>query len=168
METLIRVHQAGIFRYLRFLGVYDRAVADDLAQETFLAAWRTGITSDDPVKQAAWLRGVARNLFLAHCRKQRRQPRALDAATLEKAELIWASNFLRDGDGFDYVEALRRCMERLSERQRLFLDLRYTQDKSREEMAQTLQMTEDGIKSALQRLRAILADCIAVRLKAEV
>lgn len=168
LAALVRIHQAEIFRYLRYLGAQDRNLAEDLVQEVFLAAWRSrsAPSADDVRRQAAWLRGVARNLFYAHCRREKKK-RPLDEATLFKAEALWADEFLRDGDGFNYVEALRHCLARLGDKQRRFLDLRYTQNKSRAEMAGMLRMTEDGIKSALQRIRALLADCIEQRFRSE-
>src|SRR6186997_2559087 len=56
-------HRLGIWRYLRFLGC-DDAAADDLTQETFLAVAR-GAGNGDAVRDVpAYLRGIARNLFL--------------------------------------------------------------------------------------------------------
>jgi RNA polymerase sigma-70 factor, ECF subfamily len=167
LETLVRTHQAEIYRYVRYLGASDCALAEDLVQETFLAAFQS--PNPPPLAElprvSGWLRGIARNLFLAHCRKSRTSPVQTDLDSLQKAETVWAAEFLRSGDGFDYVEALRRCMGSLAARQREFLDLRYTQNKSRTEMARLLRMTEDGIKTALQRIRASLMSCIQRRVE---
>jgi RNA polymerase sigma-70 factor (ECF subfamily) len=166
LETLVRTHQAEIYRYVRYLGASDCAVAEDLVQDTFLAAFQSADPppGSDLRRQSGWLRGIARNLFLYHCRRVRTNPVRTDTASLEKAENLWAVEFLRDGDGFDYVEALRRCLGTLGGKQRQVIDLCYNQGKSRLEMAKLLQMTEDGIKSALQRIRAALLSCIQRRL----
>ena len=47
----------------------DRALSEDIAQETFVAAWRSLSTLRDPTKLGEWLRGIARNL----ARKARRE-----------------------------------------------------------------------------------------------
>ena len=166
LETLVKAHQGGIFRYLRYLGARS-AVAEDLVQETFLAAFRARRSPDlhDDRATAAWLRAVARNLFLTHCRRSRANPVKVTEAFLEGAERVWASEFLRTGDGFDYVEALRACLETLSDKPRRTLALRYAEDRSRTEMAELLSMTENGVKSLLQRIRTSLAECVAKRLK---
>lgn len=167
LEALVRIHQAELYRYLRYLGASDRARAEDLVQETFLAAFRSpGPRDADERVQAAWLRGIARNLFFAHCRRSRRE-HSLDQAALDQAEAVWANEFLSAGNGFDYLEALRKCLTRLNARQRRFLDLRYAESKSRAEMAAALDMSEDGIKTGLQRIRALLSDCIQQRLRTE-
>ncbi len=165
---LIRGHQAEIYRYVRYLGA-AQDVAEDLVQETFLAALRgAGPPAGKPPRVvAAWLRGVARNLFLTHCRRQKRNPVRISSQLVREAEDYWSSTLLRDGDGFDYVEALRRCVSGLNGRKRLALKLRYAQGKSRAEMAAVLDMTENGVRSLLQRVRAALGGCIAKRLATE-
>jgi len=168
LQILMRCHQAEVYRYVRYLGA-DRSAAEDLVQETFLAAFRSPDPplSADAGRQRAWLRGIARNLFFAHCRRSRKSPIPVDGAYLEQAETFWATEFLQEGDGFDYVEALRECLKRLTAKGRRLLDLRYTHEKSRIEMSRLLGMSEQGIKSALRRIRARLADCIQRRLASE-
>ena len=90
-----------------------------------------------------------------------------DSRFLERAEAAWTAEFLRDGDGFDYVEALRKCLDRLTDRQRRAIDLRYAEKRSRAEMARQLDMTENGVKSLLRRIRAALGDCVQRRLNME-
>jgi DNA-directed RNA polymerase specialized sigma24 family protein len=116
---------------------------------------------------AGWLRGIGRNLFLMHCRRQRTSPVQFGLASLEEAEHLWVDEFLRDGDGFDYVAALHACLERLSVRKRDAIQRRYTKRQSRSTMAAELSMSEDGIKSLLSRIRLALGDCVRGRLSAE-
>lgn len=165
LESLVRTHEAEVFRYVRYLGPISSAEAEDLVQDTFLAAYRSPSppASQEPRLMAAWLRGIARNLFLSHCRKVRNSPIRTDTASLERAEATWAGEFLREGDGFDYVEALRGCVSKLAQKQKRVLDLYYTDGKSRAELASLCAMTEDGVKSLMRRTRAALAECIRKR-----
>jgi len=91
----------------------------------------------------------------------------VDSEVVEQAEDVWQSRFLRDGDGFDYTDALRKCLETLPDQHRRVLDLRYADRKTRKQMASLLNMSTDGVKSLLRRIRANLADCIAKRLELE-
>ncbi len=168
LEEMIRTHQAELYRYLRYLGS-DRSTAEDMIQETFLAAFRSrtpDVSTFELPRRAAWLRGTARNQLLAHWRKRKQYP--TDPAALvqhmDQSEVLWSSHFLRDGDGFDYVDALRLCLDLLPVQQRRPIELFYTQGKSRQEMAGLLQMTEDGIKSLLRRVRRVLGLCVSKRL----
>ncbi|MFN4257836.1 MAG: RNA polymerase sigma factor [Gemmataceae bacterium] len=169
LTALVRCHQAEIYRYLRYLGAVDAATAEDLVQETFLAALRSESPppASEERRRAAWLRGIARNLFLAHCRKQRANPVRVDSSTLEQAEHLWATEFPRSNSIVDYQQALRQCLDKLADKPKQLLTMRYTQEKSRAEMARLLHMSENGIKSALQRVRAMLADCIQRHLRTE-
>ncbi len=168
LRTLVRAHQGEIFRYMRYLGA-DASLADDLVQDTFVAAFSSPRPPDidDVGGRAAWLRAVARNLFLNACRRRRTSPVEVNSERLKQAEAVWASRLLRGGDGFDTVEALRKCLARLTAKHREMLDLRYKQGKSRAEMARRCKMTGNGIKTLLRRIRAALADCIQRRLATE-
>lgn len=172
LESLIRTHQAMVYRYLRYMGA-TADVAEDVAQETFFAAYKSGsVPLDDASLEggrcAAWLRGVARNQLLMHFRKSRSNPVASDptvlAQALEQADALWATELLRSGDGFDYVEALQKCLDRLQGTQRKVLDMFYGEEYSRAQIAESLNMSEDGIKSLLRRVRTSLRDCVQNRL----
>lgn len=58
---LVRRYQSGVCAAA--YGVTgDRALSEDIAQETFVTAWRSLSTLRDPSKLREWLRGIARNL----------------------------------------------------------------------------------------------------------
>src|SRR2546423_9351918 len=48
--------------------------SEDLAQETFLAAWKSLSALREPEKLRSWLCGIARNLINTTFRKQQREP----------------------------------------------------------------------------------------------
>lgn len=168
LEVLVKAHQAEVYRYLRYLGA-DNEAAEDLVQDSFLEAFRSSKAPelDDVRGRAAWLRAIARNLFLNYCRRRRRSPVRANSEYLEQAESFWVTGFLRGGDGFDYVEALRACLERISQKHRHLLRQRYAEGKSRPEMSRFFKMSENGIKSLLRRIRLTLGECIRRRLGRE-
>lgn len=167
LERLIEAHQALLYRYIRFLGAQP-AVAEDLVQETFLATLRLGLRcpgngADDP-GWAAWLRGVARNLFLAHCRKQRQRDAApIEQVDVERADALWLDRCGSDELWHRQLEALEHCLSYLSSIQRDMVKQRYASQLGRDAMARKFGMSEDGIKTALRRIRAQLAQCITDR-----
>jgi RNA polymerase sigma-70 factor (ECF subfamily) len=160
LASLVGVHQAELYRYLRYLGA-ERSVAEDLLQESFLAAY-AGPSALEPGTSAcaAWLRGIARNKFLMHCRKERTERVHVQSAGVERAEEVWSGEYLRDGDGFDYLEALRGCFSKLGDRHQTILKEFYEGRKSREQLAADFELTDDGVKSMLRRLRESLASCV--------
>lgn len=166
LESWILAHQAEIYRYVRYLGADSAALAEDLVQDTFLMAFKSlsGPNTNDERARAAWLRGIARNLFFNYCRRNKHNPVKVNSEALEQAEAVWKQDFLCDGDGFEAIEALRGCVGKLEEKQRGILDQFYKQEKSRAELAQLYKMSEDGVKSLMRRIRRDLAECIRRRL----
>ena len=165
MEILVRANQAHLYRYARYLGA-DVSYAEDLVQETFLAALGAeGLRrAADASAQTAYLRGILRNTFLAGCRRMKVTPVRVSSEFLASAETFWKSEFLRDGDGFDYLEALRGCLKLLDAKSRKFVDLLYGSGRSRQEIGIEFNLTPDGVKTAARRLRARLGDCVRRRL----
>ncbi len=51
----------------------DRALAEDLTQDTMLSAVRSPNTPEHPEEQIRWLYGIARNRLIDHYRKQGRE-----------------------------------------------------------------------------------------------
>lgn len=155
LAELVRAYQAGVWRYLRFLGC-DEAQADDLTQETFLAVHRKPFAERCPQASAAYLRSVARNLFLGAIRKSKRQGRI---ENLDLAEQVW-QQYVKDDAYEAWLEALRDCVETVNGRARQAIDLFYRDNRSRTEIGQTLEMTDDGVKSLLRRTRELLRRCV--------
>jgi RNA polymerase sigma-70 factor, ECF subfamily len=167
-EQLIRAHQAGVYRYLRYLGAQP-AVAEDLVQETFLATLQSNPhqpKDGDTGGWDAWLRGIARNKFLAECRRSASHAIPLADPLLEQAELAWMQRVGNESDWDDRLGALKECLKTLPARQREALDHRYVRHTGRDAMAQALGMSADGIKSLLRRIRTALAECVNERLGA--
>src|SRR6187200_2920641 len=99
LASLVRKHQAGVWRYVRFLGA-DTSEADDLTQETFLALARAEFVERDERQTAGYLRVVARNQLLALRRKQNRE---VSTVELEAADSVWAAAAGPDGSLAGYL-----------------------------------------------------------------
>lgn len=160
-ETLVRGHQAGVYRYLRYLGA-NEAVSANLTRETFLAVLREKGYPDfrDPVADAAWLRKTARTLLARYCRDVKKDTARSGARFHDEAEAFYAAQFLRGGDGFPYIAALARVLERLPPSERRMLDLFYTEKRSREDIASLLGMSVGEMTSRLRRIRRAVASSV--------
>lgn len=155
---IIETHQAGVWRYLRFLGC-DEAQADDLTQEVFVVALTKPFTYEGRGQATVWLRHVARNLFLAEVRRQKRE---VAVEELDARDEAFAFNSGED-DGKSHREALRACLEKVPQRSRNALSTFYGGD-SRQGTAAALGMTDEALKKLLFRLREALRDCVQRRL----
>ncbi len=157
-EVLVSSYQAGLWRYLRFLGC-DTTRAEDFVQETFLVILRESFEYRGPAATWSYLRTVARNLFLMSLREAERSP---VTQNLELVESVWAE-FARDDGGDTQIELLKECVSQLDGRARQAVDLRYRHDQSRDQIANCLQMTCDGVKTLLRRTRQLLRECVQRR-----
>jgi RNA polymerase sigma-70 factor (ECF subfamily) len=165
LAQLIEAHQAEVFRYLKYLGA-DHAVAEDLVQDAFLRAFKAAVTPDleNPNLRRAWLRRIAHNLFMDHCRRKTASPVSFDSATADHAEAFWQNEFLPHDEGFGCLEALEQCLRDLPGRSREMIDSFYARRCSRDDIAQEFGITTDGVKMALRRIRQVLGECIQQRL----
>lgn len=153
----MRRHQRHVWRYLRTVGA-DGVLAEELAQDTFLLAWKKQVVDRGEAEVAAWLLRTARFLWLRHARGSRRAAARMSAALLEvlRHELV---------DGSDrHLEALRACRAQLAPRAAQALELFYGDGLSREQVAQAMAMKPNGLKTLLQRTREALRTCIERRL----
>ncbi|MCC6466226.1 MAG: RNA polymerase sigma factor [Planctomycetes bacterium] len=155
LEELVRVHQRGVWRYLRFLGA-GPAEADDLTQETFIEIWRRPFEQRDERATAAYLRQVARNRFLMFLRARRRRPE-VDMETADQDFMDYTGD-----DGGDLrVQVLSDCLSKLEGRARAALDLCYARQVERAEAARQLSLSEEGLKTLLRRVKHALRECVA-------
>lgn len=71
---IVRRYQTLVRTLLRRLTCGDAALADDLAQDTFLRAYRGLARYRGEAKLSSWLYRVAYNVFLAHHARARKDP----------------------------------------------------------------------------------------------
>jgi len=153
VTQLVQRHQAEVWRYLRYLGA-TAELADDLCQDTFLQLLRAPYDDRGDAACAAWLRTVARNLFV----KSFRRPPFL-TTDLEQIEATW-QDFAQSDGGDDTVARLRECLEQLDGRARQAVKLHYEERRSRRDIGARLDIGEDGVKSLLRRSRELLRECV--------
>ena len=72
-SELVRRYQSGVRATLRRLTAGNHALADDLAQETFLLAYRNLRAFRQEARFSTWLYRIATNAFLAYSRKRREE-----------------------------------------------------------------------------------------------
>ncbi|MCK6438664.1 MAG: sigma-70 family RNA polymerase sigma factor [Planctomycetes bacterium] len=162
LEHLIRDHQHGVWRYLRYLGC-EPAMADDLTQEAFVSVIEGGFVQRSEPETAAYLRKAARFAWLNRLRRENRGT-TLDEAAVEIADDVWA-RYYEAAARTEYLGALEHCLDTLEPRDRNAVRLKYNDERSLAEVARSLDMTEDSVKTHFARLRKKLRECIEARLE---
>lgn len=160
LSTLVLEHQAGLRAFIRMLGV-DAWAVDDLAQETFVVAFRRLAELDPTLPAGPWLRGIARNLVLNHRRSVARRERVVHPVLAEVLDL--AAGIAEDPASRlhldDLVGHLRDCLERLPARGRALLAARYGAD-DETAAANAAGLNANALRQALFRVRETLRRCV--------
>ncbi|MFZ1904556.1 MAG: sigma-70 family RNA polymerase sigma factor [Steroidobacteraceae bacterium] len=130
----------------------DPALADDLAQQAFLQAWRSLPALESVAAFGAWLRRLAINVWLAH-----RRAAAPPGEPLDPQEPDDAESFVRScGERLD----LDRALAQLARDERLCVVLAYSEGMSHGEISATTGLPLGTVKSHIrrgaERLRVLL------------
>lgn len=155
---LIRTHEALIRRVCR-LYQQDADDRQDLFQEIVLQLWRAWPRYvPGAAKVSTWLYRVALNVAISDLRQRTRRPAAarLDAAALPELPLPPA-----DGPDPDDLAQLYRAIARLSAVDKAFV-LLYLEERSYEEMADILGITQNNVRVKMHRVQDKLRQLIVV------
>jgi len=142
---------------LAYSGTGSLSQSEDLAQETFVAAWKQLGNLREPHKLRSWLCQIARNLTFDALKRQGREP-SHAAEPLETAAESPAPGPLPIEQTISNEEQaiLWRSLERIPEIYREPLVLFYREHQSIETVAQNLELSEDAVKQRLSRGRKLL------------
>lgn len=152
-SRLVERHQQALRAFLR-RACGDWAMADDLAQETFLAAWSRIGRLKAGASVRAWLCGIGYNKHLTAMRSAGRE-RARAARYEEDREITM------DAHPEDKL-ALERAMAELPPEQRACVALCLAADFSHAEASEALEMPLGTVKSHVSRGRARLLQALGV------
>ena len=129
----------------------ERALAEDLTAETFLAAVTALRRPDAPELSVAWLIGVARHKLADHWRRDEREQRGLRVLDGEPAEDPWDL-------AVDAIQA-RAVLDELGAHHRAALTLRYLDGLPVGEVAAHLGRTVHATEALLVRARNAFRRC---------
>jgi RNA polymerase sigma-70 factor (ECF subfamily) len=140
-SELVRRRQGAVRGLLRGMAG-SASVADDLAQEAFMQAWRKIRTLRTPAAFSGWLRQIAVNAFLRHVRRS--------GALLETAVEPEALAARKEADT-DLEIDLQRALAQLRPVERLCVVLSYQEGLSHSEIVELTGMPSGTVKSHISR-----------------
>ena len=155
----IVAHHQSLICSLAYCTTGSLTQSEDLAQQTFVTAWKHLPELREPAKLRTWLCGIARNLIGKTLRQDGREPvhgaESLEAANESPSPEPLPSDYLISKE----EEAiLWRSLERIPETYREPLVLFYREHQSIERVANALELTEDAVKQRLSRGRKLLQE----------
>jgi len=156
---LVQIHQRRVFNLVfRMLQNYDEA--NEVAQETFLAAWQGLPSFRGDSRFSTWLYRIAYNCCLKQLEVRKRE-KALQASIQE--EQLWQqencdSQVSAELEVRGSQALVREYLSQLPAKYRIVLVLRHLQDMTYEEMAEILMVPIGTIKTHLFRARHLLKE----------
>jgi len=145
-----------------YSGTGDLGLSEDLAQETFLAAWRSLATLRDWRKLNSWLCGIARNLARDQRRRQFRDVAHQARSLEETAEAPDESLTPRElAERRERETVLWRALECIPDTYREPLVLFYREGQSVSAVAEGLGLSEESVRQRLSRGRKLLKGQVA-------
>jgi RNA polymerase sigma factor (sigma-70 family) len=133
--------------------------SEDIAQETFVTAWKGLRDLREPGSLRAWLCGIARNLINNSCRRLAREPAQIGETLDSLHEVASPESSPPDQAIRNEEEAiLWRAMESIPENYREPLVLYYREQRSVARVAEYLGLSEDAAKQRLARGRGLLQE----------
>ncbi len=130
----------------------DRGMAEDMAQEAFVKAYRSLRTFRGESAFSTWLTAVALNSYRSRLRAEGPPLLSLDPARM----LSTAPGLLRGLEEREQAAAVRRAVLALPARYRDAIVLFYFQEKDLAETARVLRIAEGTLKAHLHRGRELL------------
>ena len=160
IELLVRQYETGVFR-LAYSVLGDEADANEVTQETFIAALKSLKTYQEKKTFKAWLYTIALNLSRTHLRKRKIFERL--KATVGGIFRVEVQKQATPEDRVIQSEreaAIWRELNNLDERHRTVVVLRYFHELPIAEIAQIMETREGTIHSRLHTARERLKDAL--------
>lgn len=151
-ERIVAVYRETIdqlYRYVSRSCYGDRALAEDVTQETWLRAVRDWRRKGPPDRPLAWLTTVARNLLASYYR--RRRPAALDSVS--PGEVLAAVDDGRAAQSAAVAAVVCHALTRLPAAQAMLLEAFHFEDSGVSQIAKRFGLSERAVEGRLRRAR---------------
>jgi RNA polymerase sigma-70 factor (ECF subfamily) len=154
-------HIDGLFNLAIYL-TRNRALADDLVQETYLRAFRFAHRFERGTNLRAWLFQILRNTFLTFYRQREREPALAEDGVPDWDTPVFHDAPDDDGETMEVHTDLERALGRLPPEFRMVLLLAEVEGMPLEEVARIMECPVGTVKSRIfrgkERLRDLLKD----------
>jgi RNA polymerase sigma-70 factor (ECF subfamily) len=161
--TLLMEHQGGLRGYVRSL-VPSWGDVDDVVQQVSLVAWRKFGEFERGTSFIAWLMVIARFEALNYRRRLARGPQLLSEDLCELLASEPDSALFESAEIDRRRAALELCLGRLDDGRRRLLLEAHSPGVRINELARRAGRSEQAVYKLVQRLRAMIVECMRSRL----
>jgi len=168
-RELLRRYQGPVFSLI-YRMVRDRALAEDLAQDTFVKALNALDTYRSEFKFSSWLFKIANNVAIDYLRRRQLDTLSLDGGpnALTSQEVAQTTprvvdrgeTPLQEVEARELGAAIEQAIGKLRPEYRACIILRHIEDRPYEDIAEILDLPLGTVKTYLHRARAELMDIL--------
>ena len=168
-RELLRRYQGPVFSLI-YRMVRDRALAEDLAQDTFVKALKALDTYRPEFKFSSWLFKIANNVAIDHLRRRQLDTLSLDggpdAVTPQQVAgstprvVDRGESPLQEVEARELGAAIEQAIGKLRPEYRACIILRHIEDRPYEDIAEILDLPLGTVKTYLHRARAELMEIL--------
>jgi len=171
LESLVHLHTKDLYNWA-FYKTSQAEVAEDLVQETFLAAVEKLASFKEKSSAKTWLFSILNHKIIDFYRKRVNQTTSLDNTSLStyfdnkmdwkenKKPQNWAEDEKHLLDDHDFQEILKQCLDHLPEKWNTCVKLKYLSEKNGEEICQEIGISTTNFWQIVHRAKLKLRDCI--------
>ena len=164
-----------LFRYA-VTRVRDAAIAEDLVQETFLAAMKAKERFSGRSTERTWLVGILKHKIIDHYRKSKREVLSDEMeireapadeyfdrkGTWKVSPNEWLTNPTKAFEQKEFFTVLHGCLEKVQEKQKQAFMLRELEGADPEDICRELDISSSNLWVLLYRARLSLKRCLEV------
>jgi RNA polymerase sigma-70 factor (TIGR02943 family) len=177
-ERWVDDHGECLYRFA-LIRVRKPEVAEDLVQETFLAAVRGYEKFGGRSSERSWLVGILKNKIVDHFRKLGRETSFTDMEFLsdEFLEKFVSVGFWNHEKGphewkpepdevmhrAEFWQTMRDCLSKLPQKGRDVFAMREMDDVSSKEICAMLSISDSNLRVMLHRVRMALRECLEIK-----
>jgi len=153
----------------------DSTIAEDLVQETFLAALQSRDQFEGRSSFKSWLTGILKHKIMDHFRKKIREDTVDHSSTIEnldeffdekgqwkQAPAKWTANPHNLYEQQEFMKVLQNCLSELPRRLSIIFTLREMMGESTQKICQTLDISATNCGVMLYRARIYLRRCLEI------
>lgn len=145
-EEIVEKYQVPLTRYLyRLTGDYE--LAKDLAQDTFIKAYKSILKTDSDLKLNAWLYRIATNTAIQHLRRKK----LISFIPFENMVNIENHRNGKHPDKQMEELAIKETFDKIPWDQRVCMVLHYVEGFKYREIAETMDISEEAVRKRVTR-----------------
>ncbi len=156
-ELIVNRYWHRLFAYVRRISYFSQEDIEDILQEVFIKIYRYLNDYDDTFAFSTWTYRITRNYVIDEIRKKNVRPQTMQLDTEELNKILRSDlDIEKDLVTRDAIGALKNAINRLPQKYREILVLRFLEEKEYVEIMDIMQLPKGTVASLINRGKKIL------------